>query len=373
MIRNLLYSISLHLFLILVLYSNTILYKSQKSLDINTDYSREMNEEELAKIKKNLSGKSKLSGLTLKQKVDLYENYDKIKSIKAVDYEKIKSNLKRNKVFHNSGKKVATAGSVNNGVANNVENSAKTSSYNTVEKDSYKLYVAESDLTAKQIEMIKKQNEIKNEIRKNIKDSDNKSSTKKLPEKIDLNELLKSLDGDLTVVNDKNDKNYEVVDNGSYTDGLDELSGIMDIDNIDELMKIKDNISDDDITNIFTKEDYEKLSNKTNSIYELSFREKNNIQRQIRQCYKNAVLKTQTKSSLVMSAKISLSKNGQIDMNNVIFNVVNEDGVDLKDKNAYFTTVENIKLALVYCNPLRGLPAFKYNIWKNMNLTFNNN
>ena len=74
-----------------------------------------------------------------------------------------------------------------------------------------------------------------------------------------------------------------------------------------------------------------------------------------------------------MSAKISLSKNGQIDMNNVIFNVVNEDGVDLKDKNAYFTTVENIKLALVYCNPLRGLPTFKYNIWKNMNLTFNNN
>lgn len=370
MIRNLLYSISLHLLFILVLYSNTILYKPKKSLDLSTDYIKEMSKEDLAKIKTNLSGNSKLSSLTLKQKIDLYENYDKLKSIKAVEYERIKSSLKSNKVFSNSKKQVVSRNNTDKTVTN-VDNGITNSNYNVVQKDSYNLYVAESELTSKQIEAIKKQNEIKNEIRKNIKISDNKDTLKKA-EKVNLDDLLKNLDKDLAVVNDKKDKNYDVVNKGDYN-SLDELSGIMDIENIDELMKIKDNISDEDVTNIFTKDDYEKLSGKVSSVYELSFREKSNIQRQIRQCYKNAILKTQIKSSLVMSAKISLSKNGQINMNNIVFKIIDEDSLDSIDKNAYFTTVENIKLALVYCNPLRGLPSFKYNIWKNMNLTFNNN
>lgn len=364
MIRNLLYSISLHLFLILVLYSNTILYKPRKSLDLSTDYTKEMSEKELAKIKKNVSGKSKLSDLSLKQKLALYENYDKIKSVKTADYNKIKDSLKYNKIFSSVDKSVDSKDT-------SVTTAPTKSERKIVKKESYKVYVDELKLTEKQVATIKKQNEIKNEIRKNIKTVD--SEKKKVEtEKIDLDTLLKDLDKDLAMVNDKDNKKFEVV-NKDERKKMDELSGIMDIDDIDELMKVKDKIADKDVSNIFTKEDYEKLSNKTTSVYELSFREKSNIQRQIRQCYKNAILKTQIKSSLVMSARVSLAKNGQINMNNVVFKVVNEDNMDLIDKNAYSTTVENIKLALVYCNPLRGLPSFKYNVWKNMNLTFNNN
>lgn len=364
MIRNLLYSISLHLFLMLVLYSNTILYKPRKYLDLNTDYAKEMNEKELAKIKKNLSGKSKLSDLSLKQKIALYENYDKIKSVKTVDYNKIKDSLKHNKVFFRMDKSI---GDKNNSVANiSVRSERKI-----VKKESYKLYVDESKLTKKQIEDIKKQNETKNKIRKNIKTANN-DGNKVGTEKIDLSTFLEDLNKDLVVVNDENNDRFEVIDRNERKK-MDEISEIMDIDDIEELMKIKDKISDEDINNIFTKEDYEKLLNKTTSVYELSFREKSNIQRQIRQCYKNAILKTQIKSSLVMSARISLAKNGQINMNNIVFKVVDEDNMDLIDKNAYSATIENIKLALVYCNPLRGLPVFKYNVWKNMNLTFNNN
>ena len=63
----------------------------------------------------------------------------------------------------------------------------------------------------------------------------------------------------------------------------------------------------------------------------------------------------------------------RIAKNNIVFEIQNEENIDDVNKNDYFITVENIKLALVYCNPLRGLPTFKYNVWKNMNLTFNNN
>ena len=373
MIRNLLYSISLHLFLILVLYSNTVLYKPQKSLDLSTNngYIKKIDEEKLAKIKKNLSGKSKLSGLTLKQKINLYENYDRIKSIKAVDYNRIKNDLKRNKVFRGTGSK-GTSKTIVNEVATSKEisniNSA-SGDYNRVEKESYNLYVAESDLTNEQIEAIKKQNEIKKEIRKEIKTTG--SNVSKKAEKADLNKMLNSLDKDLVVVNDTNNEKYEVVSEGEQS-YMGELTDIMEIEDIDELMKLKDSISDEDVNNIFTKEDYSILSDKTVSIYELSFREKSNIQRQIRQCYRNAVLKTQVKNSLVMSAKISLSKNGQINMNDIVFKIVDEDNLDSIDNDAYISTVENIKLALVYCNPLRGLPSFKYNVWKNMSLTFDN-
>ena len=135
----------------------------------------------------------------------------------------------------------------------------------------------------------------------------------------------------------------------------------------EEIMKI-------DLNSIFSQNDYEKLNdNSKKSIYDLSIREKVNIQKQIKMCYKNAMLKTKKTSNLLISANVSVSRDGVINMNTVNFNLVNDQKLENVDKNDYDKTIENIKLALIYCNPLRNLPYQKYNIWKNMNLLFNNN
>ena len=85
------------------------------------------------------------------------------------------------------------------------------------------------------------------------------------------------------------------------------------------------------------------------------------------------MLKTKKTSNLIISASVSVSRDGVINMNTVNFNLVNDQKLENVDKNDYDKTIENIKLALIYCNPLRNLPYQKYNIWKNMNLLFNNN
>lgn len=393
MLRNLLYSISLHLLLILVMYTSTVLYKPKRYLDLNAESIKEMGQTELKEIKKNLSNNSKFSKLTLKQKIDLYENYNKLKSIKTEKYEQIKDKLKDNIIF-STKKEIPSNKTVINNTKDievpivKTEDNLNKNDYVVVEKESHKVYVSESNFTKEEIDKINQQNENKEKIRKQIKKVDavknekqesKKQESNKKEVKTDLNDFIDSLDKDLAAINDENKKEFKVVDTSNTItnetmDNLAEINELMKIDNLDELIRLKDNVNSKDIEHIFTKEDYEIMANNNkNSIYELSFREKSNIQKQIKICYKNAVLKTQKSSSIVMSAKISLDKSGQIDMNNIIFEIQNEENVGDIDKNNYFITVENIKLALVYCNPLRGLPTFKYNIWKNMNLTFNNN
>lgn len=377
MLRNLLYSLSLHLFVFLLLYSDTILYGTERTLDLAAGQKRDMEIDKLYKIKNHLFDGNKLRTLTLKQKIDLYENYDKIKSIKTAKYNEIKNRLKDNMVFSTKENinKEAKMVQNDNAVDANVINK---NNYNIVTKEHHNIYVDESKLTKEQIKKIDEQNKLKEKIREQIKtDTDNRNVQARKEddsEQMSLDELLDNLDKSLIVVNDKTKQDFTVVDtkNKNASTDLKEIADLMKIDDIDKLIEAKDNITNNDVYTIFTKEDYNIMSQTKSSIYELSFRERSNIQKQIMTCYKNAILKTRKNSSIVMSARIKLDKNGQIDINDITFEIEEEQNIKDIDKNEYFTTIENIKLALVYCNPLRGLPNYKYNIWKNMNLIFNN-
>lgn len=380
MIRNLLYSICLHLFIVLVLYTNnTVLYKPKNSLDLSTNFV-DIDDEMANKIK-NSKSHTGIAKLTLDEKVRLYKFIEKHgnKALKTIDKKSFNEQISNESINNivNSGVNIAK-NEINTNQNVNIDMIASNNDANVLAKNSTKIYIKESDLTKTEIKKIEKKNKIEKEIRKK---AGNKLPVAKKKSQIkNKNDVLKTLDSPTKTSkkldeNSTNENTNPLVANNDFTD-LDSLldnlanESIKDIStkfDDEEIMKI-------DLNSIFSQNDYEKLNdNGKKSIYDLSVREKVNIQKQIKMCYKNAMLKTKKTSNLLISASVSVSRDGVINMNTVNFNLVNDQKLENVDKNDYDKTIENIKLALIYCNPLRNLPYQKYNIWKNMNLLFNNN
>ena len=380
MIRNLLYSICLHLFIVLVLYTNnTVLYKPKNSLDLSTNFV-DIDDEMANKIK-NSKSHTGIAKLTLDEKVRLYKFIEKHgnEALKTIDKKSFNGQISNESINNivNSGTNIAK-NEINTNQNINTDVIASNNNANVLTKNSTKIYIKESDLTKTEIKKIEKKNKIEKEIRKK---AGNKLpvAKKKSPIK-NKSDVLKTLDSPTKTSkqldeNSTNENINSLTANNDFTD-LDSLldnlanESIKDIStkfDDEEIMKI-------DLNSIFSQNDYEKLNNANKkSIYDLSIREKVNIQKQIKMCYKNAMLKTKKTSNLLISASVSVSRDGVINMNTVNFNLVNDQKLENVDKNDYDKTIENIKLALIYCNPLRNLPYQKYNIWKNMNLLFNNN
>ena len=95
---------------------------------------------------------------------------------------------------------------------------------------------------------------------------------------------------------------------------------------------------------------------------------KRNIQRQIKGCYKMAILRSKKDSKAVVALTVNIEKNGIVNMSNIKVNLVADDF-----ENGYEIAVDNAKSALVFCSPLRGLPAGKYKTWRQMTFVFDSN
>lgn len=371
MIRNLLYSLCLHLFFILIVYSNSLLYKSTKNfLNLSTDFI-DINEETIDKIKKNVNDKNK-NTLTLQEKIDLYKLIENNKKTK-VSYGKladVKDKIK-NKELKNAINK--------NMKANTNVKAILPPTANMITQNTTKVYVAEKKLNQEQKEKIERHNKISNEIKeqkiKELKVGDKKEEIG------DLDAFIDKLDQPFTTqeISKQDIAPAKVAEEKEYViTEFDELMGVLAIPNLDEITnKLNENeILDLSIDSLFNPEDLkslESLNKNKNNFFNLSPREKLNIQKQIKICYKNAILETKKNSPLIMSVEISLNKMGKIDMKNLVFNLeTNKNNTNI-NKNDYNITKNNIIRALNYCNPLRNLPVTKYNTWKNMNLLFNNN
>lgn len=127
-----------------------------------------------------------------------------------------------------------------------------------------------------------------------------------------------------------------------------------------------------DMDKIFTEEDIELLKDNWNERYDsksLSKREKISIQNQFVICYKNAILKTKKQNKFNVAVVLNINRNGYIDTNNIKIEPINSNN---KYSNIeYNDTINNIKLTIDYCNPIRNLPLGKYESWKSIKFVFN--
>lgn len=180
----------------------------------------------------------------------------------------------------------------------------------------------------------------------------------KAPETQKVQETDTKVEEPQTTPEEQSDNNY-----------LDELVSEINIAN----EKIDDKYKDLNENEIFNQADYEKLKeideNKIDSKYALSIREKVNIQRQIKGCYKMAILRSKQDSKAVIGLTVNVAQDGVIDIHNVKVNKI----VDNYDDNGFEIALDNAKSALVFCSPLRGLPVGKYKTWKYMTFIFDSN
>lgn len=412
MIRDLLYSICLHLFIALLLYNgSSVLYnkKPKNVLDL-TNEALEINDDFLSKVKVKKSSKG-INKLSLEEKVKLYKaieknggksnisraKYKQIKErlkhidVDAVLNKKIKSGVKTTTISNN----VATQASASSEVIGNTASSVNTmavanNQQNVLTKNSTKVYVNSKNLTKEEVKKIEKQNKVEKEIRETMGDK-LPVATKKADD-VKLDNLIKNLDQEVSIgskIVENSGSNKVVNDNKSQAilkkddddisfEELNELMNMVESYDANEVFsKLDENEAMNlDLNDIFSQEDInkmQKIKNSNKSLFDLTTREKVNIQKQIKTCYKNAILKTKKNSKIVMSVGISVSRSGAINMNTVSYNLVDESNINNLDKRDYNNTIENIRLALISCNPLRNLPYQKYSIWRNMNLLFNNN
>ena len=100
----------------------------------------------------------------------------------------------------------------------------------------------------------------------------------------------------------------------------------------------------------------------------LSNREKFNLYSQIKSCFKRSIEESGKESFKRVLVKIKISKKGFItsDISDL------EEMIQFKefDKDDFATSVYNAKRTIEICNPLRGLPKDKYEIWNEVILDF---
>lgn len=105
---------------------------------------------------------------------------------------------------------------------------------------------------------------------------------------------------------------------------------------------------------------------KTIELSGLSAREKLNLKSQINRCYAKALRASNKVSNVSLLITLQVSKSGYIetDLNQVI------DSNLYETDEQYKIAVDNARLTVEFCNPLRSLPRDKFHIWKNIAFEF---
>ena len=133
---------------------------------------------------------------------------------------------------------------------------------------------------------------------------------------------------------------------------------------------IKEEEKDENQDNEDSDEDLaqNKAGSKDLQTIDLSIREKFNIQSQIKRCYRKAIEDAEADSKVPVSIHIVIDKDGSMDFDSAIISDF-EKYNDPKEVD-FHIAVDNVKRALSFCSPLRNLPSDKYDVWKEVDLRF---
>jgi hypothetical protein len=101
---------------------------------------------------------------------------------------------------------------------------------------------------------------------------------------------------------------------------------------------------------------------------DLSTREKFNIQSQIKRCYRKAIEDAEADSKVPVNIHIVIDKDGSIDFDSAV--IVDFEKYNDPKEVDFHIAVDNVKQALSFCSPLRNLPSDKYDVWKEVDLRF---
>lgn len=101
---------------------------------------------------------------------------------------------------------------------------------------------------------------------------------------------------------------------------------------------------------------------------DLSVRDKIQLQTQLVNCYKRAIKYTKHNSQIVMMVRVDVNRDGTMLINRA--KIGPENPRTPRTGPIYEMALENAKMALVYCNPLRNLPKEKYSLWRHLSFSF---
>jgi hypothetical protein len=375
MLRDLLYSIFFHLILFGLLFLSTtdLLFQGKKNFikaDVTPVVVSFIDEAVLTEIKniKTEAQNEKVKDMTMEQKVSLYK--------KLKNNEKIETTLKQ---YEKSGKTIKK---------DTIRDSVELETENNFSYTFTPIYVSEQKLTDFEKKVLLEDQIKKEEMRKKMKEKKvlvENSTENETQNIVNVKQAVERAKKPLTVKNKKNNKKTQneneikkaEIDKKNIEDG-EGNSSANKIDEVDELaLKIfmEENIIDDELKGIkpdeiFSQEDYEKLkeiNSDDGRKFSLSLRERRNIQQQIKGCYKQAILKSKKDSKSIVNVIVDVKKDGIIDLKNIIVENM------LYNDTSFEIALDNVKTALVFCSPLRGMPTNKYRLWKKMAFAFDSN
>jgi len=329
-----------------------------------------LNENMLDNIKeiKTKNEDSRVKNLTIDEKIELY---NKLKTINT-------SKTSSNRVIYEKSTK--NTGKTNNRMPSNDVNSDENvfSYYYTP------VYVAEDRVNTEEKRKLIENRLKRQELRKKLKERNiiPNVDTTNLKQIKSMNEIITISQKPLVVKKDKKiQKNLEKEDRNINTIVSKDNEDTPSRSNVNELITeismaegtIDEKYEGLDKDRIFNDEDYEKLKemneDKADTKYMLSLREKKNIQRQIKGCYKMAILRSRKDSKAIVALTVKVEQDGIINMNSIKVSKI----VDNFDEAGFDVALDNAKSALVFCSPLRGLPIGKYRSWKQMTFVFDSN
>ena len=404
MLRNLIYSFCFHVLFVALLFISTFEFTEKITLNkvnlLTIGFVNENTIDDLEKIEAKKEDE-RVKDLKLEEKIELY---NKIKNRKEIqkENEKFNFNKERESIKSNTNNEKE--------VKDNKEKekkSNKNEEENNVKENEFSYYITPVYVAEYKINTDEKRKLIENrikreELRKAIKERNAIPSLdfEEIKQMQTIEEIVKISQKPLVVAKAKKDKKIEQ-ENAQNAEKTNEKADENKDENNDEnkdekndekneqndnsvsvdqmALEIKainnvidkkyDNLSEE---NIFNKEDIEKLKEindtKNDTKYMLSLREKRNIQRQIKGCYKMASLRSKKDSKAIVALTVNIEKDGIVNMNNIKVNMVADDF-----ENGFEIAVDNAKSALIFCSPLRGLPAGKYKTWKQMTFVFDSN
>lgn len=366
MLRNLLYSFFFHILFIGLLFLSTVEFETEifkeQATPLTINFLNENAIDDIKKIKTE-DQDSRVKNLSIEEKIDLY---NKVKAVKDAE--------KNNKIiYEKSTKKIEKRIAEQENNANNSEENEFSYHYTPV-------YVAEDKVNTEEKRKLIENRLKREELRKKIKERNiiPNIDVKDMKQIKSMQEIIQISQRPLVVKKNKKEEKKFEKDEKIQNDNVSEDNSNLNVDEFITEITVANNVIDDKYKGlsedkIFSDEDYKKLKemeeNKLDSKYMLSLREKRNIQRQIKGCYKLAILRSKKDSKAIVALTVKVGRDGIINMNNIKVNKI----VDNFDKNGFEIALENAKSALVFCSPLRGLPAGKYRTWKQMTFVFDSN
>jgi hypothetical protein len=384
MLRNLLYSLFFHIIFIAILILSSLEFDKKvfttNITPLTINFLNENSIDDINELKTN-NENDKVKNLTLEEKITLYskikDSKDDVDSIKVV-YEKSSKKLS-NKLGDKDYKKNVEENEFNYYCTPvyvpesraNTEEKIKLIENRLKREELRKKMKEKNAIPMVDVEAIKNIQKIEDVVKISQKPLIVKKKNNKTLEKDDtINKVVEQK------ITEKFDQQAEDKKNNEKTANND-INNEYDSGSISEIT-ISDNIIDEkynglDISEIFNKNDYEKLKevndNKIDGKCTLSLREKVNIQRQIKGCYKMAILKSKKDSKAIVGLTIDITQDGIINMHSMKINKI----VDNFNDEGFAIALDNAKSALVFCSPLRGLPSGKYKTWRRMMLVFDSN